>query len=91
MVEKRDMALSAPYIMRVDGLVVGKDVYGNESGVGGGNSGGGGANTKDGEATVGGLPLAYDPVAGEQWTMVCKYLLTNLKWLIAYSARHVDR
>ena len=87
MVEKRDMALSAPYIMRVDGLVVGKDVYGNVHGVGVGS----GVNHKDGEATVGGLPLAYDPVAGDQWTMVCKYLLTNLKWLIAYSAKHVDR
>ncbi|KAL9179311.1 hypothetical protein ACHAXT_008601 [Thalassiosira profunda] len=80
-VEKRDMALAAPYIMRVDGIVVGKDVYGHE----------GIALTKDGEATVGELPLAYDPAAGEQWTMVCKYLLTNLKWLIAYSAKHVDR
>ncbi|KAL7528641.1 hypothetical protein ACHAXR_002542 [Thalassiosira sp. AJA248-18] len=82
-VEKRDMALAAPYIMRVDGFVVGKDVHGNDGVVSG---------VKDGEATVGGLPLAYDPAAsGEQWTMACKYLLTNLKWLITYVAKHVDR
>jgi len=88
-VEKRDMALAAPYIMRVDGMVVGKDAHGNDLGIGSG--GGGAATNKDGEATVGGLPIAYDPGAGEQWTVVCKYLLTNLKWLIAYAAKHVDR
>ncbi|KAG7350529.1 autophagy protein Apg6 [Nitzschia inconspicua] len=26
-----------------------------------------------------------------QWTKACKLLLTNLKWLVAYSARHYDR
>jgi len=79
-VEKRDMALAAPYTMRVDGLVVGKDAYleGNNS-------------KSDGEATVGGLPFAYDPAAGERWTLACKYLLTNLKWVIAYAVKHVDR
>lgn len=80
-VEKRDMALVAPYIMRIDGLVVGKDGHGNR-GIG---------PTNDGLATLGGLPLAYDPAAGEQWTMVCKYLITNIKWLITYAAKHVDR
>jgi hypothetical protein len=85
-VEKRDMALTAPHIMRIDGLVVGKDGHGNKGIVG--NNGIGGNN---GLATLGGLPLAYDPAAGEQWTLVCKYLITNLKWLIAYAAKHIDR
>lgn len=85
MVEKRDMALAAPYTMRVGGLVVGKDVHITED-----NLGACGAN-KDRDMTVGGLPLAYDPAAGEQWTLVCKHLLTNLKWLVAYAAKHVDR
>jgi len=87
-VEKRDMALAAPYVMRVDGLIVGKDANGS---IGNGGGGGQTGSCKDGEASVGGLPLAYDPAAGEQWTTVCKYLLTNLKWLVAYAAKHVDR
>ena len=66
--------------MRVDGLVVGKDAHDN-----------GTVTVRDGEISVGGLPLTYDPTTGEQWTMVCKYLLTNFKWLIAYAAKHVDR
>ncbi|KAK1736141.1 autophagy protein 6 [Skeletonema marinoi] len=75
-VEKRDMALAAPYTMRVDGLVVGKDAYLE------------GSNTKsDGEATVGGLPFSYDPGDGERWTLACKYLLTNLKWVMAYAVK----
>jgi len=86
-VEKHDMSLAAPYIMRVDGLVVGKDVHGN---VHGGNSNLP-VTIKDGEVSVGGLSLLYDPANGEQWTMACKYLLTNLKWLIAYTAKHIDR
>eukprot|EP00573_Skeletonema_grethae_P010973 CAMPEP_0201695004 /NCGR_PEP_ID=MMETSP0578-20130828/7090_1 /ASSEMBLY_ACC=CAM_ASM_000663 /TAXON_ID=267565 /ORGANISM="Skeletonema grethea, Strain CCMP 1804" /LENGTH=80 /DNA_ID=CAMNT_0048180777 /DNA_START=46 /DNA_END=284 /DNA_ORIENTATION=+ len=64
-VEKRDMALAAPYTIRVDGLVVGKDAYLESN------------NTKsEGEATVGGLPFSYDPGDGERWTLACKYLLT---------------
>jgi len=86
-VEKHDMSLAAPYIMRVDGLVVGKDVHGN---VHGGNSNLP-VTIKDGEVSVGGLTLLYDPTNGDQWTLACKYLLTNLKWLIAYSAKHIDR
>ncbi len=75
-VEKRDMALAAPYTMRVDGLVVGKDAYleGNNS-------------KSEGEGTVGGLPFSYDPGDGERWTLACKYLLTNLKWVIAYAVK----
>lgn len=92
-VERRDMALSAPYVMCVGGLVVGKDALSQGAATDGGIDGGAGGVKKDGEATVGGLPIAYDPVgnAGERWTLVCKYLLTNLKWLIAYAAKHVDR
>lgn len=40
--------------------------------------------------TIGGLPVQYDPEEGERWTMVCRYLLTDLKWLVAYIAKHVD-
>ncbi|KAL7554451.1 hypothetical protein ACHAWF_019031 [Thalassiosira exigua] len=90
-VEKRDMALAAPYVMKVDGLVAGKDAHGGGRDGPGGGGGGGGGGKDGGEATVGGLPLAYDPAAGVRWTTVCKYLLTNLKWLLAYNAKHVDR
>lgn len=86
-VEKRDMALAAPYVMSVSGLVVGKDVHGTGIVVGSTKHGGSGS----GEATIGGLPLSYDPADGERWTTICKYILTNLKWLIAYAAKHVDR
>lgn len=83
-VEKRDMALAAPYVISVGGLVVGV-------GASKVKGGGGGSSGSSGEATVGGLPVAYDPSEGERWTAVCKYLLTDLKWLIAYAAKHVDR
>ena len=43
-----------------------------------------------GEMTIGGLPIAYGP-GGEQWTRAMKYLLTDLKWLVAYTTKHVDR
>jgi hypothetical protein len=79
-IEKRDMALAAPFTMRVDGLVVGKDAYLESN-----------SSKSNNEATVGGLPLAYDPGEGERWTLACKYLLTNLKWVIAYAVKHVDR
>eukprot|EP00986_Skeletonema_menzelii_P006483 scaffold2470_cov154-Skeletonema_menzelii.AAC.5 len=75
-VEKRDMALAAPYTMRVDGLVVGKDAHLESN------------NSKsEGEGTVGGLPFSYDPGDGERWTLACKYLLTNLKWVMAYAVK----
>jgi len=45
----------------------------------------------DSSAAVAGLPVLYDPEDGERWTLVWRYLLTNLKWLIAYVAKHVDR
>jgi len=83
-VEKRDMALAAPYVISVGGLVVG-------AGASKIKGGGGSSSGSSGEATVGGLPVAYDPSEGERWTAVCKYLLTDLKWLIAYAAKHLDR
>jgi hypothetical protein len=75
-VQNRDMALAAPYTIRVDGLVVGKDAYLEGS-----------ISKSDDEATVGGLPFSYDPGEGERWTLACKYLLTNLKWVMAYAVK----
>lgn len=74
--QDRDMALAAPYVMRVGGLVVGKDAKVAR-----------GRGDVSGDATLGGLPFSYDPAHGERWTLVCKHLLTNLKWLLAYFAR----
>ncbi|KAL7513241.1 hypothetical protein ACHAXN_010335 [Cyclotella atomus] len=72
-IEKRDMALSVPYCIKVGGLQVGKEKV-----------------TSDVTA-VGGLPVHYDPDEGERWTTMSRYLLTDLKWLIAFVAKHVDR
>lgn len=55
----------------------------NNSGGKGGGTGGGGRGPM-----VNGISLSYDPTNGELWTMVCKYLLTNVKWLITYAAKH---
>jgi hypothetical protein len=66
--------------MIIDGIIVGKDVHDKEGFMSANNC----------DASVGGLPIAYDPAKGEEWTMVCKYLLTNLKWLVTYTAKHVD-
>jgi hypothetical protein len=60
-----------------------------------------------GEWTVGGLPISYPVAGGTaedrhhlgnvpttatmEWTRACKYLLTDLKWLVAFTAKHVDR
>jgi len=43
-----------------------------------------------GEMTIGGLPIAYGP-NGEQWTRAMKYLLIDIKWLVAFATKHVDR
>jgi hypothetical protein len=40
--------------------------------------------------TVGGLSVAYGP-DGEQWTRAMKYVLTDAKWLVAFTTKHVDR
>lgn len=41
--------------------------------------------------TVGGLPVQYTADHGTQWTRVVKYMLINVKWCVAYTAKHVDR
>ena len=46
--------------------------------------------TSKGEMIVGGLPIAYG-ADGEQWTRSMKYMLTDIKWLVAYTTKHVDR
>jgi beclin 1 len=48
------------------------------------------SRTGNGEWTIGGLSVSYG-VDGEQWTRAMKYFLTDLKWCVAYLARHVDR
>ena len=38
------------------------------------------------------MPRANDTrQAMMEWTRACRYLLTDLKWLVAYAAKHVDR
>ena len=49
------------------------------------------AKSGDGSVTVGGVGMQYDPEEGERWTVVWRYLLTDLKWIIAYFAKHVER
>lgn len=41
-------------------------------------------------ATIGGLPMTFGET--NDFTRACKYMLTNLKWLVAYAVKHhVDR
>ena len=47
--------------------------------------------TMAGDWKVGGLSIQYDTTKPVEWTRACKYLLTDLKWLVAYSAKHYDR
>ena len=42
------------------------------------------------EWTIGGLSFTFGN-DGIEWTRACKYLLTDIKWLVAYVAKHVDR
>ena len=37
---------------------------------------------------VGGLPIVLSPGSEETWTRALKYLLTDVKWLVAWSAKH---
>lgn len=46
-------------------------------------------NSASAEWTIGGLSIHYG-LDGVEWTRAMKYLLTNVKWLVAYSAKHVD-
>lgn len=43
-----------------------------------------------GEYAVGGLSISHGS-DGERWTRALKYLLTDMKWIIAFMAKHVDR
>lgn len=38
--------------------------------------------------TVGGLPLVYAAGSEELWTRALKYVMTDVKWLVAWSAKH---
>ena len=40
--------------------------------------------------TIGGLSVAYTS-DGELWTRAMKYVLTDAKWLVAFTTKHVDR
>mmetsp|Transcript_20072 Transcript_20072/g.41358 ORF Transcript_20072/g.41358 Transcript_20072/m.41358 type:complete len:458 (+) Transcript_20072:197-1570(+) len=56
-----------------------------------------------GEWTIGGLSICYPSQqqpneqgkttsqAALEWSRACRFLLTDLKWLVAYAAKHVDR
>jgi len=48
--------------------------------------------TKDntGEMLIGGLTIIYG-TDGERWTRALKYLLTDLKWLVAFVVKYVNR
>jgi beclin len=46
--------------------------------------------TPKAEFIIGGLSISYG-TDGEQWTRSMKYMLTDIKWLVAYSTKHVDR
>lgn len=41
------------------------------------------------EYTIGGLSVAYGN-DGERWTRAMKYLLTDMKWILAFTTKHVD-
>ena len=54
------------------------------------------------EIMIGGLPITYGVTGrisvtnnsvpdGEQWTRAMKYFLTDLKWLVTYTTKHIDR
>lgn len=39
-------------------------------------------------ATVGGLAIVFAPGSEEGWTRALKFLMTDVKWLVAWSAKH---
>lgn len=51
-------------------------------------AGGAGARAGAGAPTVGGLPIVFAPGSEETWTQALKYLMTDVKWLVAWSAKH---
>jgi len=44
-----------------------------------------------GEIRIGGLPPTYDGTNGETWSRAMKYLLTDLKWLVSFAQKNIDR
>ena len=42
-----------------------------------------------GEITIGGLPINFDGNNGESWSKAMKYLLTDLKWLVAFTTKNI--
>eukprot|EP00934_Nitzschia_sp_Nitz4_P008739 Nitzschia sp. Nitz4//scaffold90_size81538//62898//64028//NITZ4_005326-RA/size81538-processed-gene-0.54-mRNA-1//-1//CDS//3329560032//8729//frame0 len=49
---------------------------------------GGGGPLGPGVLTIGGCSLVYQETTAVDFTRACKYLLTNLKWLVAYTVKH---
>jgi len=45
---------------------------------------------REGEMVIGKLSIMYGP-DGERWSKALKYFLANLKWLVAFSTKHLDR
>lgn len=43
---------------------------------------------KDKDGTVGGLPVSLGS-SPEDWTRALKYMMTNLKWITAWAAKHL--
>lgn len=43
-----------------------------------------------GNVSIDNIPISLGN-NGEEWTRVMKYFLTDLKWLVVYTTRHVDR
>jgi len=46
--------------------------------------------TSTGEFLIESLSINYSP-DGEAFTKACKYMLTDIKWIVAYTTKHVDR
>jgi hypothetical protein len=50
------------------------------------------SNSSNNEWKIGGLSINPDITnsnsSGEQWTRACKFLLTDMKWLVAYAVKH---
>ena len=96
---QQDKTLSLPHPIRHEMTHTNTDI--NHTVVGDGTNA-----LKGGDWTIGGLSMCYPSAAvvaaaagggAEEdgvfvdWTRACKYLLTDLKWLVAYTAKHVQR
>ena len=42
----------------------------------------------DGQEKIGGVSIIFGQVSDELWTRALKMLLTNVKWIVAWSAKH---